>query len=63
MNRGRFWIPTIIELAGISVMCFGIGYEMAYQADLGYVAISVGSAITAGGGVLYAKFRPWLEEE
>jgi len=63
MSRRRFWIPTIIEVIGISVVCCGIGYEMAYQADLGHIAITCGSVITAGGGVLYAKFRPWLEKE
>ena len=62
MDRKKFWLPTIVELTGISLMCYGIGYEMAYQADFGYVMISLGSVITAAGGVLYAKFKPWLEK-
>ena len=59
-NR-KFWIPTIVELVGIALICTGLGYEMAYHADLGYIIITAGSVITAFGGVLYAKFKPWLE--
>ena len=59
-NR-KFWIPTIVELVGIGLMCTGLGYEMAYKADLGYVIMTTGSVLIAAGGVLYAKFKPWLE--
>ena len=59
-NR-KFWIPTIVELTGIALMCVGLGYEMAYHADLGYIIMTSGSILIAGGGVLYAKFKPWLE--
>ena len=61
MNK-KFWIPTIIELVGIVLMSAGLGYEMAYHADLGYIILTSGSIITAFGGVLYAKFKPWLEK-
>ena len=57
----KFWIPTIIELIGIGLMCTGLGYEMAYHADLGYIIMTTGSVLIAAGGVLYAKFKPWLE--
>ena len=60
-NR-KFWIPTIVEIFGIAITSAGLGYEMAYKADTGFVLITMGSVITAFGGVLYAKFKPWLEE-
>jgi len=31
MSRRRFWIPTIIELAGISIMSFGIEPVAVYS--------------------------------
>ena len=61
-NR-KFWIPTITEIVGIMLMSIGLGYEMAYRAEFGYVLITAGSVITALGGVLFAKFKPWLEEK
>ena len=60
-NKKKFWLPTIIEIIGIVTMSFGLGYEAAYQADTGYIILTTGSIITAAGGVLYAKFKPWLE--
>jgi len=60
-QRKKFWIPMIVELIGIGVTSFGIGYEMAYGADFGFLLISTGSALIAAGGVLYVKFKPWLE--
>ena len=57
----KFWIPTIVEIIGIAITSAGLGYEMAYKADLGFALITGGSVITALGGVLYAKFKPWLE--
>ena len=60
-SKKKFWIPTVIELAGIGLMCTGLGYEAAVHADLGYAIFTLGSVITAFGGVLYAKFKPWLE--
>ena len=59
----KFWIPTIIEIIGIILMSIGLGYEMAKHAELGYILITAGSVITALGGVLFAKFKPWLEEK
>jgi len=60
-DKKKFWLPTIIEIIGIVTMSFGLGYEAAYQADTGYIILTTGSIITAAGGVLYAKFKPWLE--
>jgi len=48
-------IATAIELLGITIIGSGIGIEIALGADLGYVLVTVGSVITAGGGLIFAK--------
>lgn len=42
-------LAIIVELVGISVVAAGIGYEIATRADLGFVFITVGSLLVAGG--------------
>ena len=59
--RKRFWIPTLIELCGATLLATGLGYEIAVGADLGYTIITAGSLLIALGSILYAKFKPWLE--
>ncbi|HUV52895.1 MAG TPA: histidine kinase [Dehalococcoidia bacterium] len=46
---------TAIEIVGIITVSTGIGFEIATGADLGYVLITLGSVITAGGGLIFAK--------
>lgn len=60
-QRRKFWIPTVIELFGIFIIACGIGIEISMRADTGYLLISLGSGLVAFGGILYAKFKPWLE--
>ena len=60
--RWRFWLPLIVELAGISVTSCGIGIEIALMADVGYMLISLGSLMIAAGGILWSKLRPWREK-
>ena len=59
--RKRFWIPTLVELCGATLLAAGLGYEIAVGADVGYIAITAGSLLIALGSILYAKFKPWLE--
>ena len=59
--RRRFWIPTLIELCGATLLATGLGYEIAVGADIGYTIITAGSLLIALGSILYAKFKPWLE--
>jgi len=61
--RWRFWLPLIVELAGISVTSCGIGIEVALMADVGYMLISLGSHQIAAGGILWSKLKPWRKEE
>jgi len=62
MKKIRFYGALLIELLGISVTSYGIAYESIYKADLGFIIISMGSLIISVGGVVYAKFKPWLDE-
>ena len=46
---------VIIELIGIIVISAGIGIELAYKADIGYVTMSAGAIMITAGSVVYAK--------
>lgn len=56
MKRNLFMISVIIEVVGIAALGCGIGVELTLGADLGYILISIGALIVAGGGLLFAKF-------
>jgi len=49
-------IPVTLELVGITAIGSGIGIELAMQADVGYVVISIGSVLVATGGIIWGKF-------
>jgi hypothetical protein len=51
-----FKIAAAIEVIGIGACGTGIGIELAYQVDVGYILITGGSALIAIGGVLFGKF-------
>jgi len=50
-------IPIAIELTGIAVVGIGIGLELSVGGDVYLVMITVGSALVAGGGVIWGKFN------
>ena len=58
----KFWVPILTEVAGIIVTSAGIGYEIAYHAELGFILISLGSVFIAAGGLMFSKFKPWFED-
>jgi len=45
-----------VELAGIAATGIGIGVEIAFHADFGYLILTVGSCLIAAGGVIWGKF-------
>jgi hypothetical protein len=52
-------LAIILELIGIAAIGTGIGVELTIGADIGFVAITVGSLMVAAGGVVWGKFlRP-----
>jgi hypothetical protein len=53
MSRTR--LGDIIQLAGLIFLGAGIGFEMATQADIGYIYISIGSVVFAVGCKLKGK--------
>ena len=57
----KLFISSVVtEIAGIALVGFGIGIEVAFGADLGFVLITGGSLAVAAGGLLFAKFvRGW----
>lgn len=58
-----FWISAILEVLGITIVAIGVGLELTYKADMYYLVISMGSIMITAGSILFAKFKPWLEEE
>ena len=49
-------LPICLELLGIAVIGTGIGIEVGMGADIGYIAITVGSVLVASGGIIWGKF-------
>ena len=49
-------MPVVLELAGIATVGAGIGVELAAQANMGYLVITIGSLLVATGGVIWGKF-------
>ena len=47
----------LIELFGIGAIVAGIGIEIAYEADLGFIVLTTGSLIMAAGAFIYAKCK------
>ena len=47
---------VILEVLGVMLIAFGIGYEVATGAHLGFVIITSGSLFIAAGGLIFAKF-------
>ena len=54
--KRRLMFPIMLELLGIAMIGSGVGVEIAMHAEVGYVLISVGSVMVAGGGVIWGKF-------
>ena len=54
--KRRLWLPVGLEVVGIVVVGTGIGIELATHAEFGYMIISIGSALVAGGGIIWGKF-------
>ena len=58
----KLFISSVaIEIAGIIGVGFGIGIEVAFGADFGFVLITGGSLAVAAGGLLFAKFVKGLK--
>jgi hypothetical protein len=50
------YLAVIIELVGIILTGIGVGVELAMHADIGYVAMTIGSMLLAMGGIIWGKF-------
>lgn len=57
-SQEKIAIACIIELVGIVLVSFAVAYEIACQADVGYVVISIGSMLIAAGGMIFSKLIP-----
>jgi hypothetical protein len=57
LGRTERMVCVMVEITGICGVCVGIGIELAYKADIGYIAITSGSLILAIGGLVFAKIR------
>ena len=49
-------LALALELVGITAIGVGIGIELTLCADIGFLAIAIGSALVAGGGIIWGKF-------
>jgi hypothetical protein len=50
------FLAIVLELIGIASIGTGIGVELTIGADIGFVAITVGSLMVATGGIIWGKF-------
>ena len=55
MKRNLFITSVVVEILGIAVIASGITVELMLGAEIGYVLITGGSLIVAGGGILFSK--------
>jgi len=62
-SKRLYIFAIIIELFGISLCSAGLTYEFVTHADFGYILMSTGSTLVAGGSLLFAKVAPWLRGE
>lgn len=53
--KNLFFTSVIAEILGIMVVAIGVGIEVAYRADIGYILITSGAVVVAAGGLLFAK--------
>jgi len=53
--RKVFWYSIFIEVLGSCFCAAGIGIELAYNADIGYQLISMGSLFIAVGSIMFSK--------
>jgi len=49
-------LAITLELIGITAIGTGIGIELALGAEIGFVAITIGSLLIAAGGIVWGKF-------
>ena len=54
--KRRLWLPVGLEVVGVIIVSAGIGIELATHAHIGYLIISIGSVMVAGGGIIWGKF-------
>jgi hypothetical protein len=48
-------LAIALEVVGITGIMIGVAIETVMQADIGFVAITVGSGFVAAGGLIWAK--------
>ena len=51
-----FIFAVALEVVGVAIIGTGIGIEIVSHAEIGYLIITVGSLLVAGGGVVFGKF-------
>jgi hypothetical protein len=49
-------LAITLEIADIAAIGTGIGVELVIGAEIGLVAITVGSLLVATGGIIWGKF-------
>ncbi len=48
-------LAVALEAVGMCIVLVGIVIEVSYQAHIGFVLITSGSVVIAGGGMIFAK--------
>jgi hypothetical protein len=48
-------LAIALETVGVCAILLGVGIEVYYEADIGFIAITSGSAVVAVGGMIFAK--------
>jgi hypothetical protein len=50
-------LAITLELIGIAIIGTGIGVELVTGAEVGFVAITIGSLLVATGGIIFSILR------
>jgi len=48
-------LAVCLEAVGMCILLVGIVIEVIYEADVGFILITAGSMVIAGGGMIFAK--------
>ena len=53
-------LHVFLWIAGVCIILAGIAVEVAMGSDVGFVLITAGSVVVAGGSIIFA-FRNWSD--
>jgi len=62
-NPLTYAFPVTVEFVGILIVILGIAIELTTGGDIGYMCISIGSALIALGSLIWSKIMKIQSKE